>query len=107
MMLCRTQHDKGHRRFSSGRAVVQRHLKLFYESDTSVPADEKTVPTFSQEELNKDTVGYQYLGAAQATLNHKIMKNLPDAYIRAGMICIWLWLIGCMGRNFICSERTK
>ena len=54
-------------------------VKLFYEKDKVVPVDGKTVPDFPKEELEKYTEGYQYLGAAQATLGHKILNDLPNA----------------------------
>jgi len=54
-------------------------VKLFYEKDKVVPVDGKTVPDFPKEELQKYTEGYQYLGAAQATLGHKILQGLPNA----------------------------
>lgn len=55
------------------------YVKLFYEKDKVVPVDGKTVPDFPKEELAKYTEGYQYLGAAQATLGHKILQGLPNA----------------------------
>jgi hypothetical protein len=55
------------------------YVKLFYEKDKVVPVDGKTVPDFPKEELEKYTEGYQYLGAAQATLGHKILQGLPNA----------------------------
>ena len=54
------------------------YVKLFYEKDKVVSVDGgKTVPTFTEEELNKYPVGYQYLGAAQAKLGHQILTDLP------------------------------
>ena len=53
------------------------YVKLFYEKDKLVSVDGKTVPTFTEEELNKYPVGYQYLGAAQAKLGHEILGGLP------------------------------
>lgn len=55
------------------------YVKLFYEKDKMIPVDGKTVPTFPKEELDKYTEGYQYLGAAQASLGHAILKDLPNA----------------------------
>ena len=51
------------------------YVMLFYEMD-QVAVDGKTVPTFTEEELSKYPVGYQYLGAAQATLGHEILGDL-------------------------------
>lgn len=55
------------------------YVKLFYEKDKMIPVDGKTVPTFPAEELAKYTEGYQYLGAAQNSLGHKILNDLPNA----------------------------
>lgn len=53
------------------------YVKLFYEKDKMIPVDGKTVPTFDKAELKKYPVGYQFLGAAQATLGHMILDDLP------------------------------
>lgn len=44
-----------------------------------MPVDGKTVPSFSEAELEPYPEGYKYLAACQATLGHKILKNLPNA----------------------------
>ncbi|EXJ74278.1 uncharacterized protein A1O5_02574 [Cladophialophora psammophila CBS 110553] len=55
------------------------YVKLFYEKDRVVPVDGKTVPHFPKEELDKYTEGYQYLAAAQNSLGHPILNDLPNA----------------------------
>lgn len=55
------------------------YVKLFYEKDKMIPVNGKDVPTFPQEELDKYTEGYKYLGAAQNSLGHKILNDLPNA----------------------------
>ena len=63
---------------SSGRAEWKtQYVKLFYEKDKVVAVDGKNVPSFSEEELGRYPVGYQYLGASQAKLGHKILGGLP------------------------------
>ena len=42
-----------------------------------MPLDGKTVPMFTEEELSKYPVGYQYLGVAQAKLGHEVLGGLP------------------------------
>ena len=54
-----------------------KYYKVFYEKDRIVPVDGKSVPTFDPAELAKYPEGYRYLGAAQATLGHKILLDLP------------------------------
>lgn len=54
-------------------------VKLFYEKDKMIAVDGKTVPTFPQEELDGYTEGYKYLAAAQHSLGHKILNDLPNA----------------------------
>lgn len=56
-----------------------KYVKLFYEKDKVVAVDGHTAPKFEQSELDKYTEGYKYLGAAQATLGHKILNDLPNA----------------------------
>ena len=69
---------KGPTSTSGGKAEWKtQYVKLFYEKDKVVPVDGKTVPTFTEEELSKYPVGYQYLGAAQAKLGHEILGGLP------------------------------
>lgn len=63
---------------SSGRPEWKtQYVKLFYEKDKLVPTDGHTVPKFEKSELEKHPEGYQYLGAAQARLGHKILGGLP------------------------------
>ncbi|KAK3296538.1 uncharacterized protein B0H64DRAFT_433061 [Chaetomium fimeti] len=56
-----------------------KYVKLFYEKDKVVPADGRTAPVFSKEELEKIPTGYKYLGAAQARLGYQIDLDLPTA----------------------------
>lgn len=55
------------------------YVKLFYEKDKMISVNGKDVPHFPQEELDKYTEGYKYLGAAQNSLGHAILKDLPNA----------------------------
>lgn len=55
------------------------YYKVIYEKDRVLPADGQHVPTgvFDRQELEKYTVGYQYLGTAQmAVAGHEIDKKL-------------------------------
>lgn len=54
-------------------------VKLFYEKDKMIPVDGHTVPHIPQEELDKYTEGYKYLSAAQHSLGHPILNDLPNA----------------------------
>ncbi|KAJ5640947.1 hypothetical protein N7528_000572 [Penicillium herquei] len=54
-----------------------KYYKVIYEKDRVIPVDGKTVPTFQESELKKYPPGYRYLGAAQATLGHKVLTDLP------------------------------
>jgi len=57
------------------------YVKLFYEKDKVVPVDGQNIPkgVFDKKELDKYPEGYQYLAAAQATLGHPILNDLPNA----------------------------
>lgn len=55
------------------------YVKLFYEKDKIISVDGHHCPTFSKEELDKYTEGYKYLSAAQASLGHPILNELPNA----------------------------
>jgi hypothetical protein len=53
------------------------YVKLDYDKDKVVPADGKSAPVFSAEEMKDYPEGYKYLGAAQAKLGYKIDRWLP------------------------------
>jgi hypothetical protein len=53
------------------------YVKLFYEKDKLVAVDGKTAPSFDEKTLQQYPEGYRYLAAAQATLGHKILNDLP------------------------------
>ncbi|KAI0004836.1 hypothetical protein F4779DRAFT_598914 [Xylariaceae sp. FL0662B] len=54
-----------------------KYVKLIYDKDKLVPVDGKTLPTFTQNVLEKYPEGYKYLGAAQSMLGHDIDVALP------------------------------
>lgn len=56
-----------------------KYMKLFYEKDKVVSIDGMHAPTFDAAELDKFTDGYKYLAAAQHSLGHKVLENLPNA----------------------------
>ncbi|ODV94030.1 hypothetical protein PACTADRAFT_59921 [Pachysolen tannophilus NRRL Y-2460] len=53
------------------------YYKVFYEKDKVVPVDGHTVPIFDPRVLELFPEGYRYLGAAQSTLGHKVLRDLP------------------------------
>lgn len=62
-----------------GNEWKAQYVKLFYEKDKMIAVDGKTVPTFDQKELDSYTEGYKYLSAAQHSLGHAILNDLPNA----------------------------
>lgn len=54
------------------------YVRLFYEKDKMVAVNGKDVPVFPQEVLDQYTEGYKYLAAAQHSLGHSVLKNLPN-----------------------------
>jgi hypothetical protein len=73
------------------------YVKLDYDKDKVVPADGKTAPVFSADEIKDYPEGYKYLGAAQARLGYEIDLLLPtprNSFWWKMYQCMEQWLDG-------------